>query len=156
MAQGCILQIDDDPNEQFLLERSAAAAQVHLPLVSVSSGYEGIEYIQGVNGYADRSRYPKPCLVLLDLKMPVLDGFEVLRWIREQQELQTLPVIMLSSSNMAGDIEKGLKLGANAFVRKPSAYETLVKLMKAIDAFWLNFHEFDALSGCSSQRFEFA
>lgn len=154
MAQGCILHIDDDENERFLLEHCADTADLRAPVVSLPSGQDAIEYLKGINGYSDRNRFPLPCLILLDLKMPGLDGFDVIRWIREQPELQTLPVIMLSSSNFPGDIEKGMKLGLNAFVSKPSNLDNFVELMKSIDAFWLHYHEFDPTSDCNvSGRF---
>jgi CheY-like chemotaxis protein len=150
--QGCLLHIDDDENDRFLLKRAADQAGIHLPVVSLDAAPRALDYLLGLDGYADRLHHPVPCLVLLDLKMPGMNGFELVERMRKHEHLQKIPVIMLSSSNLPGDTAHALRLGANAFVSKPSSMPDLVRLLKAIDGFWLQFHEFESETDCRAPR----
>jgi len=138
----CVLQVEDDPNDISLL---SFAFQKYLPqheLKSVTSGREARAYLAGEGQYADRDHYPFPHLVLLDLKLPDDDGFEVLRWIRSQPATRSLVVILFSASVFPGDVEKGLNLGANSYVAKFADLDELATFFKALEAYWFNFHLF--------------
>ena len=131
-----ILQVEDDPNDVFLLQHALRKANVANPIQVVSDGQQAINYLQGAGKFADRAKFPFPCLVLMDLKLPFVMGLDVLRWIRQQPGMH-LPVIMLSASGSEADIVEAWRLGANAFLTKPSEVAKLEQMVRAIKDFWL-------------------
>ena len=131
-----ILQVEDDPNDVFFLQRAMKKVGVANPIQIASDGQEAIDYLQGAGKFADRDKFPFPSLVLLDLKLPYVMGLDVRRWIRDRP-WTNLPVIMLSASSDDADIAASYRLGANAFVRKPSEARQLEDIVKAINDFWL-------------------
>ena len=131
-----ILQVEDDPNDVFFLQKAMKKMGVTNPIQVAHDGQEAIDYLQGAGKFADRGKFPYPCLVLLDLKLPYVMGLEVLRWIREQPG-SALPVIMFSASAEDADIAMSYRLGANAFLSKPSEARQLDDMVKAIKDFWL-------------------
>ena len=131
-----ILQVEDDPNDVFFLHKAMKKMGVTNPIQVVSDGQEAIDYLKGSGKFADRGKFPFPCLVLLDLKLPYVMGLDVLKWIR-QQSGAALPVIMLSASAQDADIAASYRLGANAFLSKPSEARQLEDMVKAIKDFWL-------------------
>jgi CheY-like chemotaxis protein len=142
MHNFCILQVDDDENEIRLLQYAAQVANLSSCLRAVSSGQEAIDYIEGKGSYADRSQYPAPKVLLLDLRMPRLNGFDVLRWVRAQENLRGVVVIMFTASAHPDDIGQACDLGANAFVQKPSSHAELVSFLRQLKGFWHDFHQF--------------
>lgn len=131
-----ILQVEDDPNDVFFLQHAMKKAGVANPVQVASDGQQAIQYLQGAGKFADRERFPLPCLVLLDLKLPHVMGLDVLRWIRKQSGT-ALPVVMLTASGEDADIATAYRLGANAFLTKPSEASKLEAMVKAIKDFWL-------------------
>src|SRR5260370_42178578 len=107
------------------------------PLQVVTDGEQALAYLSGEGKYANRNEHPMPCLVLLDLKLPKLSGFEVLKWIRRQPAIHTLQVVVLSSSNRPLDIHTAHAHGANAFLVKASIDEGLVEMAASVKDFWL-------------------
>jgi len=99
-----------------------------------------IAYLQGANHFADREQYPLPNLILLDLKMPRLSGFDVLAWLRHEEKCRWLPVIVLSSSNHEADVQRAYSLGANSYLVKPVAFDSLVEIVQAIERYWLTLN----------------
>jgi CheY-like chemotaxis protein len=136
-----ILLAEDDDNDVFLLKRAFANAEIRNPLYVAPDGQAVIDYLSGVGNFANRNEYPLPSLVILDLKMPKRSGMEVLQWLRSQPVLHCLPVIILSSSAHRYDIERAYRLGANAFVTKPTSTEARNQLSHYIKGFWLHFNE---------------
>src|SRR6185295_354976 len=104
----------------------------------VRDGEQAIMYLEGSGTYSDRDRHPLPGIVILDLKLPRRSGHEVLKWLREQEVLRRLPVIVLTSSMEPGDINKSYELGANSCLVKPITFDGLADLMRIVDAYWLN------------------
>jgi CheY-like chemotaxis protein len=145
-----ILHVDDNEDDRFLFNRAWQRAGIHLALVAVGSGEEALDYLAGNGEFADRNIYPIPCMVFLDLKMNGTSGLDVLRWIREQAELEHLVVIMFSSSNHSADVRRAMQLGANAYVTKPNGNQNWVELLEAVKNFWLRFHEFPWPSNCKA------
>jgi CheY-like chemotaxis protein len=143
----CILQVDDDRNDWFFLEHAFRSVGITYPLQIARDGQEAIDYLSGTTEFADRRRFPLPCLVLLDLKMPRKDGFEVLAWIRKHSDLGRLTVIMFSSSRHEHDIDRAYGLGANSFLVKPSKLQERLELANHIKGYWLHFHQM--VSPCS-------
>ena len=131
-----ILQVEDDPNDVFFLHKAMKKMGVMNPIQVVSDGQQAIDYLQGAGKFVDRGKFPFPCLVLLDLKLPFVMGLDVLKWIRKECGA-ALPVIMMSASAQDEDIASSYRLGANAFVCKPSEARQLDDIVKAIKDFWL-------------------
>jgi CheY-like chemotaxis protein len=159
MNHGCVLQIDDDENDVYLLKFAWEQANIRHPLLAVTSGAEALRYLQRLGEFEDEDKYPFPSLILLDLRMPRMNGFEVLEWLRAQPQFWGLVVIVLTASAYPDDVEQACKLGANAFVQKPGSHEELVALVTALKGFWLQFHEFPAgmgrgLEGVSRPRLQ--
>jgi CheY-like chemotaxis protein len=137
-----ILLVEDNPDDIFFMEYALKKAEVHAPLRVVRDGQEAIDYLSGAGKFSDRKKFPLPCLVLLDLKLPVRDGLEVLQWIRQQPGLKTLIVTVLTTSKETRDVEQAYLNGANSFLVKPPRPDTLVEMMKAMKGYWLTFNQF--------------
>jgi CheY-like chemotaxis protein len=135
-----ILYAEDDENDAFLVERAFNQAEISNPLLIVPDGNEAIQYLAGTGKYADRKNHPLPCLVLLDLKMVGKSGLEVLKWIRNQPSVCTLPVIMLTSSHLDADVHRSYLLGANGFLVKPNTPDAMLIMAKAIKDYWLRLN----------------
>ena len=133
-----VLVADDDQNDVFFLRRAFDKAGLPYPVHDVRDGQEAIDYLSGCNDFKDRSQFPLPALLLLDLKMPRVSGFDVLRWLETRQELRDLPVVVLSSSNQPSDIEKAQALGADDYLVKPTQFDELMELAKKITSRWLD------------------
>src|SRR5581483_1033959 len=107
---------------------------------TAANGREAIDYIAGAGIFEDRNIHPAPALILLDIKMPYADGFEVLAWVREAPERRGLPVLMLTGSCQPKDVRQAYALGANGFLVKPASLETFERMMIAVKQFWLEFN----------------
>lgn len=134
-----ILLVEDNKDDVFLMKRALQSARFSNPVVVLETGPEAMDYLSGAGQYADRDSYPMPAVVFLDLKLPFLYGHEVLAWIRKQRELESLVVIVLTSSNEASDLSRCYSLGANSYLVKPPTAEQLVALAKAFKWRWLEY-----------------
>jgi CheY-like chemotaxis protein len=132
--------VEDSRDDAFFLRRAFLKAGLLHPIVDVRNGQQAVNYLSGNALYADRSLYPLPGLVLVDLKMPLMDGFEFLAWLQNRPELERLPVIVISSSDLATDREKAIKLGAKDYFVKPNDPEHLVRLVEGLHAKWMGEH----------------
>jgi len=132
-----ILLAEDDENHVLLVQRAFKKANFLNPLHVVHDGEEAIAYLKGEGRYANRSEFPLPALLLLDLKMPRKDGFEVLKWIRQDPGLCRLRVIVLTGSDGIQDISLAYQLGANSFLQKPADFEKFVSVIHALQGYWL-------------------
>lgn len=133
-----ILLAEDDKNDIFLMRRAFDSAGFQNPLFVVHNGQEVIEYLSGAQPYEDREKAPLPGLLLLDLKMPLMDGFDVLRWLRKRAEFDTLPVVILSSSKLDSDVGHSRALGVYDYRVKPHRFEDLVRLLEDVRQCWLD------------------
>ena len=140
MSQSNILNVEDDSNDALLLQQACRKAAVNSKLVSVNDGDEAIAYLEGEHEFGNRTRFPLPDLMLLDLKLPRLSGFQVLVWLRENEKWRHLPVIVLSSSIHDADVRRAYALGANSYLVKPVAFESLVQIVKMIHQYWLTLN----------------
>jgi len=136
-----VLLAEDDENDVSFLKRAFGHAEITNPLHVASDGQVAIDYLSGAGEFSDRNAYPLPGLLLLDLKMPRKTGMDVLRWIRSQANLRSLPVIMLTSSVHPQEIAAAYETGANAFVTKPSGTPERTELARLIKGFWLSFNQ---------------
>ena len=121
----------------FLIRKAFEKAQVPNPLYCVTSGQEALDYLAGVGKFANRAEYPLPDLMLLDLKMPEIDGFDVLRWVKRQPEMAKLRVVVLTSSDQIRDVNQAYQLGANSFLMKPMEFEQFRETAKMLERYWL-------------------
>jgi CheY-like chemotaxis protein len=132
-----ILLAEDEEDYVLLIQRAFEQAKIPNPLHVVWNGQEAISYLKGDGKYANREEYPLPDLFLLDLKMPRVNGFEVLKWVREQPGLSPLRVLVLTSSDQIRDVNEAYKLGANSFLVKPLDFQDFTQLSRLIQEFWL-------------------
>jgi CheY-like chemotaxis protein len=128
-----ILLAEDDPDDVFLIQAAFAEAGVPYRLAVVNNGEQAIQYLSGEGPYADRTRHPMPFLLLLDLKMPIRTGFEVLDWIRSRRELDRLLVVILTGSGLRTDVWKAEELGTNSYLVKSPDYKQLILFLKSFD-----------------------
>jgi len=133
-----ILLAEADKNDVFLMKRAFDKAGIGNPLYLVNDGQEVVDYMEGTGKFSDRNKYPIPGLLLLDLKMPLMDGFDVLAWLRTHSQFDTLPVVVLTTSRLPEDITKSLNLGVYDYRIKPGAFEDLVRLLDDVRKCWLD------------------
>jgi len=132
-----VLLADDNENDVLMFRRAARRANFDQPLRVVSNGEETISYLKGEGKYDDRAKYPLPGVVLLDLKMPRKNGFEVLQWMRGQPAFDTMQVVVLTSSDEIRDINRAYELGANSFLVKPLSFDEFVGMLEALRSYCL-------------------
>jgi CheY-like chemotaxis protein len=140
MSRITILHVEDDSNDVLLLKHACDYAGVPLDVQTVDDGDQAIAYLSGIGKFADRKRFPFPALVLLDLRMPRMTGFELLDWMRGQGNLRKLPVVVLTCSQHEMDIERAYVSGANSFLIKPVAFADLVQLVKRLCNYWFELN----------------
>ncbi len=135
--QALILVVDDREDDILMLKRAFAKAKVLNPIQVTRNGEEAIAYLKGEGRFSNRTEFPLPDLLLLDLKMPGLDGFDVIRWIKSQPELKALRIVVLTSSDAIIDVNLAYQLGANSFLVKPVEFQKFVEVSQAINGYWL-------------------
>jgi len=121
-----ILLVEDDDGHARLLEKNLRRGGVVNQLVRVTDGQEAVDYVSRTGSYEDSVRYPFPSVVLLDVRMPRLDGFEVLAYLKSDPELMRIPVIMLTSTDNQHEINRAYEMGANGYVVKPVGIESFI------------------------------
>jgi len=131
-----ILLAEDDPNDVLPIQRAFQKAGLGSVLKIVPDGAEAIDYLSGRGAYADRDKFPLPFLLLLDLKMPGTDGFEVLQWVRSDEEVKRLLVVVLTSSELQEDVDRAYELGANSYLVKPVSFDEMVHMLQRFEAYW--------------------
>ena len=129
-----VLVVDDDDDDLFNFQRAAAKAGLANPVVCLRNGEEAVEYLKGGG---EGARNEEPVVVVLDLKMPRMSGFEVLEWLRQQPGLRRLPVIVFTSSSQDPDVQRAYDLGANSYLVKPISFGALVETLGALGLYWL-------------------
>jgi CheY-like chemotaxis protein len=132
-----ILLVDDNKMDIELTLDAFKEARVKNPIHVANDGEQALDYLFGRNQYFDREKFPLPDVVLLDLKMPKIDGFEVLRQIKSCDVLKRIPVIILTSSKEEGDRALSYDNGANSYLVKPVSFEGFLKVIKKVVEYWL-------------------
>jgi CheY-like chemotaxis protein len=132
-----ILIVDDDANDRFLMQTAFANIGVNETVNSVADGAEAIEYLKGAGPYANRNRFPFPNLLLLDLQMAKMHGFEFLRYIRNHPSLMVIPTIVFTSSEDMDDLKQAYLLGANSYLVKSKTFDGLCDQLKFIYGYWM-------------------
>jgi two-component system response regulator len=136
-----ILLVEDNPDDEELMQRVLRKHNIANEVVVARDGAEAIEYLFGTGQYAGRDVRQQPQVVLLDLKLPKLDGLEVLRQVRADPLTQTLPIVILTSSMEEEDRIRGYKLGANSYVRKPVDFHQFTEAVRQLGVYWLLLNE---------------
>lgn len=129
-----ILLVEDDQNDVLLIKRAFQKVNIANPIIVLGDGEQAIAYLAGREPYAKRSL---PILMLLDLKLPRKSGHEVLEWLRQQQRLRRLPVVVLTASSESSDVNRAYDLGANSYLVKPVTFDALVEMVKTLNMYWL-------------------
>jgi CheY-like chemotaxis protein len=133
-----VLYVEDEDNDAFFMRLGFESTSITTPLEVVTDGQQALQYLAGEGPYADREKYPFPCLVLLDLNLPMVSGFEVLSWIRRQPAMDGLPVIIFSSSSQPQDQQRVRDLGADAYLVKPVNMGRLDEMLGKLKTNWLD------------------
>ncbi len=132
-----VLVAEDNRDDMFLLRWAFQRAGLAPEIIHMPDGVATMDYLKGTPPYADRALHPLPELLLLDIKMPRANGFDVLAWLAGRPDLSCLPVVVLSASVFPAEVEMALRLGAREFLTKPSAMDDLVGLVKGLHDRWL-------------------
>ncbi len=136
-----ILLVEDNPDDIELTLRAFRKRRILNPVVVLRDGQEALEYLFGTGRYADREPSGVPMVILLDLKLPRVDGLEVLRRIRADERTRMQPVVMLTSSVEEEDLIASYRLGVNSYIRKPVDFEQFVEVVGQIGLYWLLLNE---------------
>jgi CheY-like chemotaxis protein len=134
--RNAILLADDSEDDELLFRRAVRISGLANPVIIVRDGEAAIAYLKGEGAYADREKHPLPTVLMLDLKMPRKNGFEVLQWVKQQPELKDLLVVVLTSSERQEELDRSYELGANSVLVKPCAVEDLQELAEGFPEHW--------------------
>jgi CheY-like chemotaxis protein len=136
-----ILLVEDSPDDVFFMKRALQQAGATASVQVAEDGQTAIDYLSGTGPFASRAEFPLPRLVLLDLRMPRVPGLEVLRWMRENEQFNCIPVVIFTSSREESDMKKAYALRANSFLVKPSGSDQLLAIARSLSDYWLKYNE---------------
>src|SRR6266704_1628356 len=136
-----VLLVEDNPDDEALTLRALKKNNIRNEVVVARDGSEAIDYLFGTGVFAGRDLSSMPQIILLDLKLPKIDGFEVLNRVRASESTKLLPVVILTTSNEDQDRIRGYDLGANSFVRKPVEFEKFIEAVRQLGLYWLILNE---------------
>jgi len=141
---GTLLWVEDDQNDIHLVGRAMAKVGMGSPTLA-RDGQEALDYLSGKGEFADRTLHPLPTLIMLDLKLPKRSGLEVLQWLRSQEGLRRIPVLIFTSSKETADVNRAYDLGANAYLVKPVDMKVLLEILRQILEFWIGTNRFPSV-----------
>lgn len=141
MKDVVILLVEDNPDDEALTLRAMHKNRLTNPVVVAHDGVEALDYLFATGEYANRDATDLPAVILLDLKLPKLDGLEVLRRLRANERTRLIPVVVLTTSNEEKDIVNSYSLGANSYVRKPVDFEQFTDAVGKLGMYWLLINE---------------
>ncbi len=136
-----ILLVEDNPDDVALTMRAFERNKISNEVVVAHDGAEALDYLFGVGAFAGRDLSIMPVVILLDLRLPKIDGLEVLQRLRADDRTQLLPVVILTSSKEESDVVNGYKLGANSYVRKPVDFDQFAEAVRELGLYWLVLNE---------------
>lgn len=141
MESKLILSIEDDPDDQMLLRMALTRNRISNRIISFSNGMDALDYLLRQSRYASPDKYGMPAVVLLDLKLPGMNGLEVLRQLRTHEPTRLLPIVILTSSREQQDVADSYRHGCNSYIQKPVNYEDFVEAVKRLANYWLKLNE---------------
>ncbi len=141
MADKVILLVEDNPDDEALTLRALKKNKIQNDVVIARDGAEALDYLFCTGAYAGRDASALPSVTLLDLKLPKVDGLEVLKRIREDERTRFLPVVILTSSKEEQDLLNGYRLGANSYIRKPVDFSQFIDAVRQLGLYWLLLNE---------------
>ena len=141
MTEKVILLVEDNPSDVGLTQRAFKKSAIHNELVVAEDGQEALDYLFCTGAHSGRNISATPMLILLDLKLPRVDGLEVLRRIRADSRTRRIPVVILTSSSEEQDIASGYDLGTNSYIRKPVDFHQFAEVVKQLGLYWLVINE---------------
>ncbi|MCL5966346.1 MAG: response regulator [Deltaproteobacteria bacterium] len=141
MQDKVIFLVEDNPDDVELTLRALKKNNILNEVVVAQDGAEALDYLFGKGGYVSRDMAAMPAVILLDLKLPKIDGLEVLRRIRSEERTKLLPVVILTSSKEEKDLVNGYKLGANSYIRKPVDFNQFTEAVRQLGLYWLILNE---------------
>lgn len=133
-----VLVVEDNADDVLLLQRAFQKAELVNPIQVLTDGQQAVEYLTGEGKYSDRDLYPLPAVILVDLKLPKLSGFELLARLREYPDLRRIPTVVLTSSREHRDVREAYELGANSYIVKS---DRVIEMVRAIQLYWLKLNE---------------
>ena len=136
-----ILLVEDNPDHAMLVERSIAESEGAAQVTVVTDGEEALSYLRRKGAWSGPAERRRPHLILLDLRLPRLDGFHVLRTIKDSPELRAIPVVVLTTSEATSDVSKAYELHANSYLVKPVDFDRFVALMRDVESYWLGWNQ---------------
>ena len=154
--QALFLLVEDNEDHVILIRRAFVKSKVVNPLQVVRTGEDALGYLEGTGRFSNRAEFPLPAVILLDLKLNGMDGFDVLRWIRQQPGFRAVRVVVLTSSNAIQDVNQAYQLGANSFLVKPVDFEDFVRVTQALQGYWLWTDKEPEIVGSPGTELEFA
>lgn len=137
-TQISMLVADDDEDDRFLIRTAFRDSQLSNDIFFVADGVELMQFLHHEGAYQDQSQFPRPGIIFLDLNMPRKDGWEALSEIKQNPDLKSIPVVVLTTSNSERDILKTYESGANCYITKPISFDQLLQIVKSFGQFWLN------------------
>lgn len=141
MPNRIILLVEDNPDDEMLTLRALRRNNIVNKVVVARDGVEALDYLFGTGPYKDQEPPQLPAVTLLDIKLPKIDGLEVLRRIRSHERTELIPVVILTSSKEEQDIVNGYRLGANSYIRKPVDFEKFTEAVRELGLYWLLLNE---------------
>ncbi|OGP68916.1 MAG: two-component system response regulator [Deltaproteobacteria bacterium RBG_19FT_COMBO_43_11] len=141
MEDKIILLVEDNPDDVELTLRAFKQNNISNKVIVAKDGVEALDYLFGKGMYAGRDTKNMPVVILLDLKLPKINGMEVLKTLRQNEFTKLLPVVILTSSTQEQDVVNGYKLGANSYVRKPVDFTEFIQAVKSLGLYWLIWNE---------------
>jgi CheY-like chemotaxis protein len=136
-----ILIVEDDPNHCELIKEAIKDANGSNRVMAIGNGSEALQFLQREGGYMDEEKFPMPDLIILDIGLPGMSGKDLLREIKANERLQSVPVVMLTSSARYEDIHECYMMGANSYVTKPICHGDMVKIIRAIPSYWMRVNK---------------
>ena len=146
LANLSILLVEDNDNDAILLRRAFRAVSCANPLRVIPTETEAEKYLSGEEQYSDRSEYPLPILIFLDLTLCQGNGLDLLKWLRRQPQINRIPVIVLTASEQPEDIKQAYALGANSYMVKPTGLNMLIRMVEASKRYWLTLNVYPPVS----------
>jgi len=141
MKEKTILLVEDNPDDVELTLRAFRKNNILNPVIVAKDGVEALDYLFGTGMHAGRDLKELPVVTLLDLKLPKIDGLEVLKKIRRDERTKLIPVVILTSSTEERDVVNGYSLGANSYIRKPVEFNQFVEAVRQLGLYWLLWNE---------------